>query len=61
MTKKLSLNEIMWNEDISEFDETFIESYDDGSMEDILLRLMFSILKNYMIFTFLPKIQKAYY
>ena len=59
MTKKLSLNEIMWNEDISEFDETFIESYDDGSMEDILLRLMFSILKNYMIFTFLPKIQKA--
>ena len=54
MSQKLPVNGFKWVECIAEFNEFFIKSYNDESdkvMKDIFLKLMFSILKIYIIVT----------
>ena len=51
MSQKLSVKNFKWVKDISKFDESFIESYMKKVIKDIFSKLMFNILKNYMIFT----------
>ena len=50
MLKKLPVNNFEWNKDNSQFNEDFIKNYKKKVMNDILWKLMFSILKNYMKF-----------
>ena len=47
MSQKLPVNNLEWIEDTSHINEDFIKKV----MEDIFLKLMFNILKNYMNFT----------
>ena len=44
MSQKLPPNDFKWLEDISEFNEDFIKSYNYEVMKDIFLKLMFNIL-----------------
>ena len=50
MLKKLPVNNFQWNKDTSQFNEDFVKNYKKKVMNDILWKLMFSILKNYMKF-----------
>ena len=50
MSQKLPVNKFQWIEDTSQFNEYFIKNIMKKVMEDILLKLMFNILKNYMNF-----------
>ena len=50
MSQKLSVNKFEWIEDISQFNEDFIKRYNEESDEGYFLKLIFSILKNYMNF-----------
>ena len=50
MLKKLPVNNFEWNKDTSQFNEDFIKNYKKKVMNDILWKLMFNILKNYMKF-----------
>ena len=44
MSQKLPPNDFKWLEDISEFNEDFIKSFNYEVMKDIFLKLMFNIL-----------------
>ena len=48
MWQKLPVNNLEWIEDTFQFNEDFINTTTKRVMKDIFLRLMFSILKNYM-------------
>ena len=48
VSQTLLVNDFKWVEDISEFDESFIKSYNNESDEGYFLKLIFNILKNYM-------------
>ena len=49
MSQTFPINDFKWVEDISEFNQSFIESYNEEN--NIFLMLMFNILKNCMTFT----------
>ena len=51
ISQKLSIKNFKWVKDISKFDESFIKIIMKKVMKNILLKLMFIILKNYMTFT----------
>ena len=51
MSQKLLVNDFKWVEDISKFNEYFIKAIVMKKMKDIFLKLMFNILKIYIIFT----------
>ena len=51
MLQKLPLNNFEWIKHTSQFNKDFIKNYDEKAMNDILLKLVFNILKNYMTFT----------
>ena len=49
MPQKLqSVNNFVWMEDFSQFNEDFIKSYNEESDQNIFSNLMFNILNNYM-------------
>ena len=50
MLQKLPVNNFEWIEDTSQFNEDFIKTIMKKVMNDIFLKLIFSILKNYMSF-----------
>ena len=50
MTQKLLVNNFQWIEDTSQLNEDFIKTITKKVMKDICVKLMFSILKNYMNF-----------
>ena len=50
MSQKLPVKKFEWIEDTSQFNEDFIKTIIKKMMKDILLKLMFNILKNYMNF-----------
>ena len=50
MSQKFPINNFVCIEDTSQFNEDFIKSYNEESDEVYFLKLMFSILKNYMNF-----------
>ena len=50
MSQKLPVNNFEWIKDTSLFNEDFIKNYTEESDKDILLKLRFNILKNYMNF-----------
>ena len=51
MLQKLPLNNFEWIKHTSQFNKDFIKNYDEKAMNDIFLKLVFNILKNYMTFT----------
>ena len=51
MSQKLPVNNFGWIEDTSQFNEDFIKTIMKKVIKDIFLKLMFSILKNYMTLT----------
>ena len=51
MLQKLPLNNFEWLKHTSQFNKDFIKNYDEKAMNDIFLKLVFNILKNYMTFT----------
>ena len=52
MSQKFPVNNFDWIKDISQFNEDFIKNYNEESdfIEEIFLKLIFNILKNYMDF-----------
>ena len=48
MSQTLPVNGFKWVEDLSEFYEVFIKTYNEKSKEGFFLKLMLNILKNYM-------------
>ena len=50
MLQKLPVNNFEWIEDTSQFNEDFIKTIMKKVMNDIFLKLIFNILKNYMSF-----------
>ena len=50
MPQKLLVNNFEWIKDTSQFNEDFIKDCNEESDEDVLMKLMFNILKNYMKF-----------
>ena len=52
MSQKFPVNNLDWIKDISQFNEDFIKNYNEESdfIEEIFLKLIFNILKNYMDF-----------
>ena len=50
MTQKLPVNNFEWIKDASQFNEDFIKTTMKKVMKDIFLKLMFSIMKNFIIF-----------
>ena len=54
MSQKLPENNFEWIKDTSQCNEDFIKNYNEGYdvkvMKDIFLKLMFNILKIYIIF-----------
>ena len=52
MSQKVPVNNFDWIKDISQFNEDFIKNYNEESdfIEEIFLKLIFNILKNYMDF-----------
>ena len=64
MSQKLPVNNFEWIEDNFQFIEDFIKTLMKKAMKYIFLKVMFNILKNYMMIdlTFLPekiKIEKV--
>ena len=64
MSQKLPVNNFEWMEDNFQFIEDFIKTLMKKAMKYIFLKVMFNILKNYMMIdlTFLPekiKIEKV--
>ena len=64
MSQKLPVNNFEWMEDNFQFMEDFIKTLMKKAMKYIFLKVMFNILKNYMMIdlTFLPekiKIEKV--
>ena len=59
MSQRLPVNNSEWIKDTSQFNKNFIKTIMKKVMNDILLNLMFIILKNYMnfimIYHFHPK------
>ena len=51
MLQKLPLNNFEWIKHTSQFNKDFIKNYDEKAMNDIFLKLVINILKNYMTFT----------
>ena len=53
MSSKLPVKNYKWVKDISKFDESFKKTYNEGGskMFNMLVLMMFNILKNYIIFT----------
>ena len=51
MSQKLPVNDFELVEDISEFDESFMKSYNKESDEGYFLEVIFNIQKIYIIFT----------
>ena len=49
MSQKLPVNIFEWEKDTPQFNEEFIKNY-KKVMNDVILKLMFNILKNYIIF-----------
>ena len=49
MSQKLPVNIFEWEKDTPQFNEEFIKNY-KKVMNDVFLKLMFNILKNYIIF-----------
>ena len=50
MSQRLPVNNFEWIKDTSQFNKNFIKTIMKKVMNDILLNLMFIILKNYMNF-----------
>ena len=50
MSQKFPLNGFKWVENPFQFNKDFKKSYNKESDEGYFLKLMFNILKNYMIF-----------
>ena len=50
MSQKLPINNFNWIEDTFQFNEDFIKTIIKKVIQDIFLKLMFNILKNYMNF-----------
>ena len=50
MSQKLPVNNFEWIKDSSQFNEDFIKSYNEESVEECFFEIIFSILKNYMNF-----------
>ena len=48
MGQKLPTFNFKWVEDVSQFNEDFIKSYDEKVNKDIFLKLMYNTQKNYM-------------
>ena len=48
MSQELSVNNFEWIKDTAQFNEDLIKNY---RIDDIFLKLIFNILKSYMIFT----------
>ena len=51
MSQKFTVNNFEWIEDTSHFNEYFLKNYYEESDEGYFLKLMFNILKIYIIFT----------
>ena len=51
MSQNLSVNSFMWVENTFHINEDFKNNYNEENVKDIFLKLMFDILKCYMIFT----------
>ena len=58
MSQKLAVNDFKWVEDISEFDEIFIKSYNEESDEGYFLEVDFQYLENLHNLPFLPERMK---
>ena len=50
MSQKPPVNNFEWIEDACQFNEQFVKTYNEQMMNDILLKLMFNILKCYLNF-----------
>ena len=50
MSQKPPVNNFEWIEDACQFNEKFVKTYNEQMMNDILLKLMFNILKCYLNF-----------
>ena len=51
MSQNMPVKNIKWVKDISKFDESFIKINNEQSDKGYFLKLMFNILKIYIIFT----------
>ena len=56
--QKLPINKFEWTEDTSKFNEDFVKNYNEENINDIFLKLMFNILKNYKERMKIEKVEK---